>query len=115
MTWMTTLYDPFPSRYGSFNFTIFAGTTSARIHLDREGLQCSVFEGANIEQPSSRTSKDCSRLRTFLICPKSTGMWFLSRWRYHVTIICRWPGHHVEGGSLAELFVARSATRWLRL
>jgi hypothetical protein len=25
------------------------------------------------------------------------------------------PGHHVEGGSLAEIFVARSATRWLRL
>ena len=25
------------------------------------------------------------------------------------------PGHHVEGGSLAEILVARSATRWLRL
>ena len=24
-------------------------------------------------------------------------------------------GHHVEGGSLAEIFVARSVTRWLRL
>ena len=27
----------------------------------------------------------------------------------------RSPGHHVEGGSLAEIFVGRSATRWLRL
>ena len=27
----------------------------------------------------------------------------------------RSPGQHVEGGSLAEIFVARRATRWLRL
>jgi hypothetical protein len=27
----------------------------------------------------------------------------------------RSPGHHVEGGSRAEIFVGRSATRWLRL
>jgi len=27
----------------------------------------------------------------------------------------RSPGHQIEGGSLAEIFVARSATRWLRL
>ena len=27
----------------------------------------------------------------------------------------RTPGHHVEGGSLAEILVGRSATRWLRL
>jgi hypothetical protein len=27
----------------------------------------------------------------------------------------RSPGHHFDGGSLAEIFVARSATRWLRL
>ena len=27
----------------------------------------------------------------------------------------RSPGHHVEGGSLAVILVARSATRWLRL
>ena len=25
------------------------------------------------------------------------------------------PGQHVDGGSLAEIFVGRSATRWLRL
>jgi hypothetical protein len=25
------------------------------------------------------------------------------------------PGHHVEGGSLAEILFGRSATRWLRL
>src|SRR5258706_2981369 len=27
----------------------------------------------------------------------------------------RSPGHHVEGGSFADIFVVRSATRWLRL
>ena len=27
----------------------------------------------------------------------------------------RSPGHHVDGGSLADIFVARSAIRWLRL
>jgi hypothetical protein len=27
----------------------------------------------------------------------------------------RSPGHHVDGGSLAEIFVDRSAIRWLRL
>jgi hypothetical protein len=27
----------------------------------------------------------------------------------------RSPSHHVEGGSLADIFVVRSATRWLRL
>jgi antirestriction protein ArdC len=27
----------------------------------------------------------------------------------------RSPGHHVDGGSLAEILVARNATRWLRL
>ena len=27
----------------------------------------------------------------------------------------RSPGHHVDGGSLAEILVVRSATRWLRL
>jgi hypothetical protein len=27
----------------------------------------------------------------------------------------RSPGRHVEGGSFAEIFVGRSATRWLRL
>ena len=27
----------------------------------------------------------------------------------------RSPGHHVEGGSLAEILVRLSATRWLRL
>ena len=27
----------------------------------------------------------------------------------------RSPGHHVEGGSLAEILFGRSATRWLRL
>ena len=27
----------------------------------------------------------------------------------------RSPGHHVDGGSLADIFVVRSATRWLRL
>ncbi len=27
----------------------------------------------------------------------------------------RSPGHHVDGGSLAEILVSRSATRWLRL
>ena len=27
----------------------------------------------------------------------------------------RSPGHHVDGGSLAEILVGRSATRWLRL
>jgi hypothetical protein len=27
----------------------------------------------------------------------------------------RSPSHHIEGGSLDEIFVARSATRWLRL
>jgi hypothetical protein len=27
----------------------------------------------------------------------------------------RSPGHHVEGGSVADIFVVRSATRWLRL
>ncbi len=25
------------------------------------------------------------------------------------------PGHHIDGGSLAEILVGRSATRWLRL
>jgi hypothetical protein len=33
-------------------------------------------------------------------------------------ILCfhyRSPGHHVDGGSLAEIFVCRGATRWLRL
>src|SRR5262249_40655952 len=25
------------------------------------------------------------------------------------------PGHHVDGGSFAAIFVARSATKWLRL
>ena len=25
------------------------------------------------------------------------------------------PGHHVDVGSFAEIFVGRSATRWLRL
>jgi hypothetical protein len=27
----------------------------------------------------------------------------------------RSPGHHVDGGSRVEIFVGRSATRWLRL
>jgi hypothetical protein len=27
----------------------------------------------------------------------------------------RSPGHHVDGGSLAEIFVGCSATKWLRL
>ena len=35
--------------------------------------------------------------------------------RSHQSWSHRSPGHHVEGGSLAEIFVARSATRWLRL
>ena len=30
-------------------------------------------------------------------------------------VVHRSPGHHVDGGSLAEIFVVRSATRWLRL
>jgi hypothetical protein len=29
--------------------------------------------------------------------------------------IHRSPGHHVDGGSLADIFVGRKATRWLRL
>jgi hypothetical protein len=31
------------------------------------------------------------------------------------SLLYRSPGHHVEGGSLAVILVARSATRWLRL
>jgi hypothetical protein len=27
----------------------------------------------------------------------------------------RSPGHHIDGGSLTEIFVGRKATRWLRL
>jgi len=27
----------------------------------------------------------------------------------------RSPGHHVDSGSLADIFVGRSATKWLRL
>ena len=27
----------------------------------------------------------------------------------------RWPGHHVVWGSFTEIFVCRSATKWLRL
>jgi hypothetical protein len=27
----------------------------------------------------------------------------------------RSPGHHVDGGFIALIFVGRSATRWLRL
>jgi ABC transporter substrate binding protein len=35
---------------------------------------------------------------------------------YHrVRALHRSPGHHVDGGSLVEIFVVRSATRWLRL
>jgi hypothetical protein len=36
--------------------------------------------------------------------------WCATRKRGHLS-----PGHHVEGGSLAEIFVGRGATRWLRL
>jgi hypothetical protein len=30
----------------------------------------------------------------------------LDEWNFH-----RSPGHHVDGGSLAEIFIGRSATR----
>jgi hypothetical protein len=30
-------------------------------------------------------------------------------------VLHRSPGHHVEGGSLAVILVARNAIRWLRL
>ena len=33
----------------------------------------------------------------------------------HLLNFYRSPRHHVEGGSLAVILVARSATRWLRL
>ena len=35
---------------------------------------------------------------------------FIVRVAHHLS-----PGHHVEGGSLAEILATRSATRWLRL
>jgi hypothetical protein len=35
--------------------------------------------------------------------------------KMQVVDIHRSPGHHVDGGSLAEILVGRSATRWLRL
>ena len=36
------------------------------------------------------------------------------RLRYYASAH-RSPGHHVDGGSLAEILVVRSATKWLRL
>ena len=36
--------------------------------------------------------------------------------QYFIDIsVYRSPGHHVDGGSRAEILVGRSATRWLRL
>ena len=43
----------------------------------------------------------------FALCQKR---WRVAKARHH-----RSPGHQVKGGSLADIFVVRSTTRWLRL